>query len=559
VAGVLGLLGHGGDSHIASIFGRDSAPGGDTLGGDGTTALGALIGSALGEEAYGVGGLGRMGRGGEKARVQGSLDRQSMHRVVRQHLDEIRRCQQRASVTSGRLELQLTIAPSGEVVASTVDRSSATSPQLERCVASAVQSWCFPRPKGGGMVVVSYPFVFRSAGEADPQEPPKVTSPTASAVPPPPPPTPRTPARTFWAERERIDLERFESPTGYWANTYIPGDPAIRLLRTQLEGFDRRRLPRIEGKTPRLEAGARPCSQSFDQVRGAALSLSLGADRRAVVGSTRALVQVGLQGTSRHGGRRPEMNVAVVLDWRPSIGVQTGAAIRALLLALAQARDLGDRFTLTVAGPSGLTVPSSDFRHGPLVLALQQLVDRTVDRAPRSLPEAVEQAGSSFDPDDSATALSGNLILLVATGRMDQLPRLDQLVHRHAVAGVPTSVVAVGPDVDEQQLSQLALAGQGTRRVLTNPPHAVELVDQELSAAASVVARAVRLHIRLAPGVKLGVGPWSSGCSRTCCPTGRRWSCGGAPRWCTRATAIGRRPSSTPGTGRWRASSRRPP
>ena len=65
------------------------------------------------------------------------------------------------------------------------------------------------------------------------------------------------------------------------------------------------------------------------------------------------------------------------------------------------------------------------------------------------------------------------------------------------------SVVSVGagPPVDE--LDRLTLAGQGNRRSLTNPNDAKQLVDKELSAVSRVIARAVRLRIRLKPGVKL--------------------------------------------------------
>jgi hypothetical protein len=56
-AGVLGLLGSSSGSSIASIFGKDSA-----LGGEAQVALGDLIGNSIGA-SYGVGGLGLVGTG----------------------------------------------------------------------------------------------------------------------------------------------------------------------------------------------------------------------------------------------------------------------------------------------------------------------------------------------------------------------------------------------------------------------------------------------------------------------------------------------------------------
>ena len=36
--------------------------------------------------------------------------------------------------------------------------------ELETCVAGRVRTWVFPKPKGGGVVVVTYPFIFQQAG-----------------------------------------------------------------------------------------------------------------------------------------------------------------------------------------------------------------------------------------------------------------------------------------------------------------------------------------------------------------------------------------------------------
>jgi hypothetical protein len=36
--------------------------------------------------------------------------------------------------------------------------------RVESCVVQAVRRWPFPRPEGGGLVIVSYPFNFQSNG-----------------------------------------------------------------------------------------------------------------------------------------------------------------------------------------------------------------------------------------------------------------------------------------------------------------------------------------------------------------------------------------------------------
>ena len=60
--------------------------------------------------------------------------------------------------------MQFTIAATGQVIASVMQTSSVGSPRVENCVVQAVRRWEFPKPRGGGIVIVTYPFVFNPAG-----------------------------------------------------------------------------------------------------------------------------------------------------------------------------------------------------------------------------------------------------------------------------------------------------------------------------------------------------------------------------------------------------------
>jgi hypothetical protein len=33
---------------------------------------------------------------------------------------------------------------------------------VENCIMARIKTWAFPKPKGGGQVLVSYPFLFKS-------------------------------------------------------------------------------------------------------------------------------------------------------------------------------------------------------------------------------------------------------------------------------------------------------------------------------------------------------------------------------------------------------------
>jgi Ca-activated chloride channel family protein len=287
----------------------------------------------------------------------------------------------------------------------------------------------------------------------------------ANRVGPTDPEDARLRAKAFLARYASLDALTYQTPIGYWANTYIPGDPAIRLLQARLKSG--------KGRADLVEQTVRQVRQPFDAPRDAALAVYLQADRTAIQGPTRMRLQVGLKGAERQGGRRPAMNVGLVLDMRSLAKDGTGPRIRALVDAMARSRQPGDRFSLTVAGPGGgLVVPPEAFRHGPLSVALARLFEtsRRGGAPGVALPEAV----------------------LLATESV-----------RNAVGGIPLSVVSLGGGADPDDIDRLVAAGQGARRVLHSAEAADALVDRELHASSRAVARALRLRIRLAPGVKL--------------------------------------------------------
>jgi hypothetical protein len=318
---------------------------------------------------------------------------------------------------------------------------------------------------------------------------------------------PRDVARRFLVENERLTGLQFESSSGYWANTYVPGDPAIRLLEARLQRWNRSGLAASIGDS-RLETTARQNQQPFDVPQNAALAAYLHADKRAIEGRSRLRVQVGLQASHKRSGLRPDMNVGVVLDLRRPLDEATGAKLRALVMALARARQPGDRFSVTVAGhPGGLLVEPAEFRHGPVRITMQSLfADPPRTRRPAmDLLAALATATENVRQGDDASApLGASLVLLVSTAPFaEQRELLERMAHENAVDGIALSVVALGDGADVASIDRLVLLGQGHRRVLTAAEGAAQLIDRELHAASRAVARAVRLRIRLAPGVEL--------------------------------------------------------
>ncbi len=208
-AGMLGVLGRMSGQALASVFGRESA-----VSSEAENALGALAGHTVGD-AYGLGGLGLGGgRGGGgsgaggiglgswgagfgggggggggfggggkggygigkhgtrkvkvyagTARVQGSLDKNIIRRVIRRHLAEVRFCYVSKGLAtnqnlSGQVQVQFIISQTGSVTSVGVISSSLNHPATEACIQRSIRRWKFPRPEGG-IVVVKYPFNFK--------------------------------------------------------------------------------------------------------------------------------------------------------------------------------------------------------------------------------------------------------------------------------------------------------------------------------------------------------------------------------------------------------------
>ena len=207
-SGILGILATH-RSALASIFGRETA-----LGKDPQDALGNLIGVQIGE-AGGLDGLGLVGSGAGAAgtglgtlgdgryntigslgpgrggpggygatvgillrprrtvapevvagvvSVHGSLDKEIIRRIVRQHMNEVKFCYDRElprkPTLAGRISVQFAIAQTGLVLTSVMESTSMNDPRVESCVVNAVRRWEFPKPNGGGIAIVLYPFNF---------------------------------------------------------------------------------------------------------------------------------------------------------------------------------------------------------------------------------------------------------------------------------------------------------------------------------------------------------------------------------------------------------------
>ncbi|MBM7117674.1 adventurous gliding motility protein GltG [Archangium primigenium] len=161
------------------LVGMGLRGGGGGGGGGDVVGIGSVgtKGRAGGVSGYGsgMGSLGgtkqsvEVGIASEEATVSGSLDKELIRQVIQRNRGQIRFCYEsllnRFPKLGGKVAIRFTIASEGNVVTSSVAQSTAGNSELEQCVAGRVRTWSFPKPKGGGSVAVTYPFIFKAAGE----------------------------------------------------------------------------------------------------------------------------------------------------------------------------------------------------------------------------------------------------------------------------------------------------------------------------------------------------------------------------------------------------------
>ena len=96
--------------------------------------------------------------------ILGALDRSLIDEVIRRHGNQIAYCYQRELTKypslAGRITTKFVIAKDGSVSSSQIKTSTMGNETVESCVNGRFMRMQFPRPVGGGIVIVSYPFAF---------------------------------------------------------------------------------------------------------------------------------------------------------------------------------------------------------------------------------------------------------------------------------------------------------------------------------------------------------------------------------------------------------------
>jgi hypothetical protein len=208
-SGLLAVLGRGkgASGGLSTIFGQGG------LGGDLKGAVGNMFGPVVGDsqgigglglkgtgaggggqgETIGIGGVGTKGRGGglggygsgvgglgrkgdrdvaidtTNVKILGAIDPELIRKVIREHASEVRYCYEQELVLNPKLEgkvaIQWQIGSDGSASNCIVHgETTLMNEKVQRCIMSRITTWLFPKPKGGGIAIVKYPWILRTSG-----------------------------------------------------------------------------------------------------------------------------------------------------------------------------------------------------------------------------------------------------------------------------------------------------------------------------------------------------------------------------------------------------------
>lgn len=124
---------------------------------------------ALGEGWGDASGWGDMGSGPSISMdpiILGALDLSQISVVIKRNMNAIQYCYQKELTKNpslqGRVAVKFVITKDGSVSSATTKATTLNNPAVESCINSRFMQFQFPEPKGGGIVIVTYPFEFKA-------------------------------------------------------------------------------------------------------------------------------------------------------------------------------------------------------------------------------------------------------------------------------------------------------------------------------------------------------------------------------------------------------------
>jgi hypothetical protein len=296
--------------------------------------------------------------------------------------------------------------------------------------------------------------------------------------------------------------KQFWSRQGYFKNTYLGGD-----LRYQEE----LRTTSAHFRQVMADKHGFAWAPPLDAPSDAGMTLSSKLSHASIDQPQRVILQIGLKGSERYGWRRPALNLMISID--PSL--------------LAGQRDLEVRQTklvemlkpiiskLNVADQVGLAMGSyvvspknpEQFKEA-LLKPLKHIGQDQLSSS--QWRQSIEQAGTRLNQasaDPHRTPGAQAIIMLCGTGCVAHVNTISQMAHTLNIDGTLTSVIDHSGQAktyaQTSRLWQIAASGHGGFWITKGPQGLHKAIDDEFNRFSRVVARLLRLSIKLSEEVEL--------------------------------------------------------
>ena len=406
-----------------------------------------------------------------------ALAPQVVQRVIRQRQRGILYCYEkaltRAPTLAGHVHVRFDVPGDGRVERATIQRSTLNSTAAEACMLRNLRRWRFPA-HGGRPITLTHTFSLSPSKSASP---PPVIAPGADPL-------------------AKVRLERpdaFMPRMAYFENTYLGGNAAyverLRALDAHF-GPDQRPYHQAHLEAPTLDAPT-----------DAGLAITAALDRAWVDEPQRVVLQIGIQGSRRYGWRRPPLDVALVVD--PSVMAPDGpGALTDALTALVRRLGPQDRLGVIIATESPRVLADLDDVDSHRLRLARQLESgaQSTESTPMGVHRALTLAGTRLRAaaNEHARIPGTQLVLLLTRGeRPETVSAARDAVHRLTVQGAVTSVISMDGRGDWWQVAN---AGHGNLH--RNGDDLSQVIEKELDSVSRVIARLLRLNIKLAPNVE---------------------------------------------------------
>ena len=282
----------------------------------------------------------------------------------------------------------------------------------------------------------------------------------------------------------------------YVENTYLGGNAAYR-----------ERLRKLDAAFPASDRAwqrARATVPDLDAPTTAGLALSATLSRRSLSTPGRAFLQIGLRGSARYGWRRPPLDIAVVID--PSAALADRTGLTDAIIHLVRTLGAQDRVAVIVADSKvpQIIQPAATARELRFSLLRTLKAHKfgltAGSQQTNALATAMRTAAKTLS-DLAATAhrIPGSQVVVVLTdGRQHAPPTTaEQAAHELTLQGAVTSIIGLGGvNTIDTGWWRIANVGHGSFRTAL-AGHAAAAIDAELDSLTRVVARLIRVNIRL--------------------------------------------------------------